>query len=214
MYDIFSTYTHVPGSGSIHNLTVAPSYRELLVLLVYLTWYCPGHSWLSRLLPLGSALSFGSRLGSPQSSWRYIFCLNNIFEVWYVVQKDANNDERMEKGKRCAVEGCNIFSWTGCSGHCFAHATQAQKDTNNDERKEKGKKCAVKGCDKFPQTGFTGHCSSHATQEQLDAINDERKEMRKRCATECCDKFPRAGCSGHCLAHATQLQKYAINDEK
>ena len=40
-YDIFSTYTHVPGSGSIHNLcTVTPRYGELLDLLVYLTWYC------------------------------------------------------------------------------------------------------------------------------------------------------------------------------
>ena len=40
MYDIFSTYTHVPESGSIHNLrTVAPryGYGELLALLVYLT---------------------------------------------------------------------------------------------------------------------------------------------------------------------------------
>ncbi len=39
MYDIFSTYTRVPGSVSIHNLrTVAPRYGELLALLVYLTW--------------------------------------------------------------------------------------------------------------------------------------------------------------------------------
>ena len=38
MYDIFSTYTRVSGSVSIHNLsTVAPRYRELLALLVYLT---------------------------------------------------------------------------------------------------------------------------------------------------------------------------------
>jgi hypothetical protein len=38
MYDIFSTYTRVPGSVSIHNLrTVAPRYGELLALLVYLT---------------------------------------------------------------------------------------------------------------------------------------------------------------------------------
>jgi len=38
MYDIFSTYTHVTGRVSIHNLrTVAPRYGELLALLVYLT---------------------------------------------------------------------------------------------------------------------------------------------------------------------------------
>jgi hypothetical protein len=38
MYNIFSKYTRVPGSGSIHNLrTVAPRYGELLALLVYLT---------------------------------------------------------------------------------------------------------------------------------------------------------------------------------
>ncbi len=40
MYDtcIFSTYTRVPGSVSIHNLcTVAPRYGDLLALLVYLT---------------------------------------------------------------------------------------------------------------------------------------------------------------------------------
>ena len=38
MYDIFSTYTHVTGSVTIHNLrTVAPRYGELLALLVYLT---------------------------------------------------------------------------------------------------------------------------------------------------------------------------------
>ena len=38
MYDIFSTYTRVPGSVSIHNpRTVAPCYGELLALLVYLT---------------------------------------------------------------------------------------------------------------------------------------------------------------------------------
>ena len=38
MYDIFSTYTHVLGSVSIHNLrNVAPRYGELLALLVYLT---------------------------------------------------------------------------------------------------------------------------------------------------------------------------------
>ncbi len=39
LYDIFSTYTCVPGSVSIHNLrTVAPRYGELLALLVHLTW--------------------------------------------------------------------------------------------------------------------------------------------------------------------------------
>jgi len=39
MYDIFSTYTRVLGSVSIHNLrTVAPCYGELLALLVYLTY--------------------------------------------------------------------------------------------------------------------------------------------------------------------------------
>ena len=39
IYDIFSTYTRVPGSVIIHNLrTVAPHYGELLALLVYLTW--------------------------------------------------------------------------------------------------------------------------------------------------------------------------------
>ena len=39
MYDIFSTYTRVPGSVTIHNLrTLAPCYGELLALLVYLTW--------------------------------------------------------------------------------------------------------------------------------------------------------------------------------
>jgi hypothetical protein len=33
MYDIFSTYTRVPGSVTIHNLhTVAPRYGELLAL--------------------------------------------------------------------------------------------------------------------------------------------------------------------------------------
>ena len=38
MYDIFSTYTRLPGSGSIHNLcTVAPRYGDFLALLVYLT---------------------------------------------------------------------------------------------------------------------------------------------------------------------------------
>ena len=38
MYDIFSTYTLVLGSVSIHNLrNVAPRYGELLALLVYLT---------------------------------------------------------------------------------------------------------------------------------------------------------------------------------
>jgi len=43
MYDIFSTYTHVPGSVSINNLhTMAPRYGELLALLVYLTGGCLG----------------------------------------------------------------------------------------------------------------------------------------------------------------------------
>jgi hypothetical protein len=40
LYDIFSTYTLVPGSVSNHNLrTVAPRYGELLALLVYLYIY-------------------------------------------------------------------------------------------------------------------------------------------------------------------------------
>ncbi len=39
MYVIFSTYTRVTGSVTIHNLrTVAPRYGELLALLVHLTW--------------------------------------------------------------------------------------------------------------------------------------------------------------------------------
>ncbi len=37
MYDIFSTCTHVLGSGSLHILrTITPCYRELLALLIYL----------------------------------------------------------------------------------------------------------------------------------------------------------------------------------
>ena len=57
MYDIFSTYTRVPGSVSIHNLqTVAPRYGELLALLVYLTWLLHvGPGFETCLVPL----SFG-----------------------------------------------------------------------------------------------------------------------------------------------------------
>ena len=57
MYDIFSTYTRVPGSVSIHNLhTVAARYGELLALLVYLTWLLHvGPGFETCLVPL----SFG-----------------------------------------------------------------------------------------------------------------------------------------------------------
>jgi hypothetical protein len=54
MYDIFSTYTRVSGSVSIHNLrTVAPPYGELLALLVYLT---PIHQLIHNPLPRPSRL--------------------------------------------------------------------------------------------------------------------------------------------------------------
>jgi hypothetical protein len=68
MYDtrVFSKYTHVPGSTSIHNLrTVALCYGELLALLVYLTVeqpvmsrhcptsqrLCPLHPWVGQRRP-------------------------------------------------------------------------------------------------------------------------------------------------------------------
>ena len=62
MYDIFSTYTRVPGSVSIHNLrTVAPRYGELLALLVYLTWLLHvGPGFETFLVPLSLAKIYHS----------------------------------------------------------------------------------------------------------------------------------------------------------
>ncbi len=71
--------------------------------------------------------------------------------------------------KKCAVEGCDKYPRTGCSGHCAAHATQEQRDSSKDKRKKIAKRCVVVGCDKYPQTGCSGHCKAHATQEQRDA---------------------------------------------
>jgi hypothetical protein len=36
-------------------------------------------------------------------------------------QRDAINDKRKKKEKRCAVEGCDKFPLMGCKGHCLAH---------------------------------------------------------------------------------------------
>jgi len=62
MYDIFSTYTRVTGSVTIHNLcTVAPRYGELLALLVYLTWLLhAGPGIETHLVPLSSAKIYHS----------------------------------------------------------------------------------------------------------------------------------------------------------
>ena len=55
-------------------------------------------------------------------------------------QRDAINDERRKKAKKCAVEGCYKNPQTGCSGHCLTHATQEQRDAITDIRKKKKSK--------------------------------------------------------------------------
>ena len=100
---------------------------------------------------------------------------------WMILRKFTCSKCTAEtcEGRRCAVEGCDKYSRTGCSGHCLAHATQEQRDVINGKQKKTRKKCAVEGCDKYPQMGCSGHCYAHATQEQRDVINDERKKKSK-----------------------------------
>ena len=147
----------------------------------------------------GVDLGIGEHLLGTTKEWMILGC--------YLCKKcKLETCERM----KCAVEGCDKNSRKGCSGHCYAHATQEQRDVLNDE----AKRCAVEGCDKYPQTGCSGHCYAHATQEQRDVTGDKKKKAAKRCAVEGCDKFPVTGCSGHCYTHATQEQRDAIKDKR
>jgi hypothetical protein len=80
---VFSKYTHVPGSTSIHNLhTVALCYGELLALLVYLTVeqpvmsrHRPTSQWLYPLPPW-----VGQR--RPQNAWRRGLLWSHTKQPW------------------------------------------------------------------------------------------------------------------------------------
>jgi hypothetical protein len=116
----------------------------------------------------GVDLGIGEHLLGTTKEWMILGC--------YLCNKCKS--ETYEKTK-CAVEGCDKYPQTGCSGHCYAHATQEQRDVTGDKKKKAAKRCAVEGCDKFPVTGCSGHCYTHATQEQRDAIKDKRKKQSK-----------------------------------
>ena len=85
MHDIFSTYTHVPGRVSIHNLrTIAPHYGELLALLIYLTRPGPRRVGRARrhLHRSGGGAARKNQVGRPSR------CLARLIGRDYLLRED------------------------------------------------------------------------------------------------------------------------------